>query len=282
MRVALASGKGGAGKTFVSVHLAYLLAKDVTLIDCDVEEPNVSLYLEPRAVTEKRVEVLIPKVDQETCIDSSYYASICEFHALIPLKGKLLVYPHACHSCSACWTLSHGGEITPAALEIGTVRTYRYDGIAVTEGRIDEGSIATVPMIQETKRIGVSSFTENRYTLIDSPPGTSCAAIEAVRHSDLTIVVTEDTPFGIHDARLLIDTLRLLAIPFAAVINKYRQAKSPADSFCLEEHIPVIARIPFSRAIAEAYGGGDFAFSADGNLSAQIGRIAGYIRGRSL
>ncbi len=267
VRVTLASGKGGAGKTFVSLHLAALLtelygAGTVSLVDTDVEEPNLSVYLKGELTESVRAKVLIPEVDNDRCTDPSFYSGICEFHALIPLKGGLLVYEHNCHSCSACWTLSPDGSVVPREQEIGTVRTRMSGGIRVIEGVLDEGSIATVAMIKETKTYAQEHYGDRRYTLIDAPPGTSCAALEAVADTDLTIVVAEDTPFGIHDAKILIRTLEILETPFVVVINKWRESDSLLDPYCEASGYSVLARIPFRKEIARLYGGGQLVHSS--------------------
>ncbi len=278
MRIAVASGKGGAGKTFVSLHLAHLLSPQVLLVDADVEEPNVTVYLSGEVTDSRRASVLVPHVDNSKCIDCSFYSEVCEFHALIPLKGGLLVYEHNCHSCSACWTLSKDGAVKPKKEEIGTITSMVSDGIRITQGMLDEGSIATVAMIKQTKERASSYHGSVPVTIIDAPPGTSCAAIEAVSDCDLVIVVAEDTLFGYHDAQILIETLEILKQRFIVVINKYRNNESVVEPYCEEKGYPILARIPFSRDIAKVYGGGNLVFSSLPELKKEFNPLIEYLK----
>lgn len=283
VKIALASGKGGAGKTFVSLHLAELLSQEfrdsmISLVDTDVEEPNISVYLSGEILESERAKVLIPEVDNEKCEDCSFYSDICEFHALIPLHGGLLVYEHNCHSCSACWTLSPDGAVTPKEQEIGTISTYKSGGLDVTQGVLDEGSIATVAMIEKTLAYTEHRHPDTPFTLIDAPPGTSCAALAALKDADITIIVAEDTLFGKHDASILIATLEILDKPFVLVINKYRGDDSVMTPYCEEKGYRVLARIPFLRDIAQVYGGGSLVFSAVPQLKEAFTPLVDYVK----
>ena len=261
MKVSVVSGKGGAGKTFVSLHLASLFQERAILADLDVEEPDAHLYINGEVVDASSSHVLIPKVDQSKCSNCNECSSVCQFHALISLKGKLLVLDHLCHSCTACWLLCPTGAITPVKKQVGEITTYKRDGLTLIEGKLKLGEIAVVPVINETKEKAQELGKDKEFIIFDAPPGTSCAMVNSVTDSDLVIVVAEDTLFGLHDMKLVVDTLHHLDLPFLMVINKGQKENSVVGTWAHDNNIPIVASIPFDTQISQVYGSGRLIFN---------------------
>ncbi len=256
MRIAIASGKGGTGKTTVAVNLAQILAKhyeNVVYADCDVEAANGHIFLKPEIRDRQSVTVAIPKINQNRCDGCGDCSKICHYSAIIVLKGKVLLYPELCHSCGGCQLVCKPRAITEVNREIGVLEEGRAGELTYIGGHLNIGEASAVPLIKRVKR----AIGRNSISIIDSPPGTSCPMIEAVRDSDHVLLVTEPTPFGLNDLRLAVETVRTLKIPFSVIINRYDIGDKKVEEYCDEEGIPILLRIPFSRKIAEVYSHGD-------------------------
>lgn len=260
MKVSVVSGKGGAGKTFVSLHLASLLQDRALLADLDAEEPDAHLYIDGEVIDTSPSYVLIPEIDESKCTNCNECAHVCQFHALIPIKKNLIVLDNLCHSCTACWVVCPEGAITPVKKQVGEITTFRKDQLTLIEGRMDVGQIAVVPIINQTKEMAEKVGKDKDYLIFDAPPGTSCAMVNSVNDSDLVIVVAEDTLFGLHDMQLVIDTLTHLNLPYLMVINKKRSDVSVVTKWAKEHDIPIIASIPFDKKISQVYGSGHLIF----------------------
>jgi len=256
MKIAVASGKGGAGKTTVATNLAYVAAQDgctVAYLDCDVEEPNGALFLKPELSESRPVNVSIPKVDLSKCTDCGLCGQICQYSAIVPMKRKVLVFPELCHGCGGCWLVCPPGAITESHRATGRIARGNADKIQFIQGVLDVGQAMSPPVIRAVK----AAAPETGLVVIDAPPGTSCPVIESVRDSDYVLLVTEPTPFGLNDLKLAVEMVRALGLPFGVVINRAGGPASDTHAWCGQEHIPILAEIPDDRRVAEAYSRGD-------------------------
>ncbi|MFA7256864.1 MAG: ATP-binding protein [Kiritimatiellales bacterium] len=262
MRIAIASGKGGTGKTTLSVALVQAWNGSVQLLDCDVEAPNASIFLSLENSSEQTVFVPIPAVDSSRCTGCGKCAAICEFNALAVAGKSVLVFEELCHSCGGCVRICPEQAITEESREIGKIRTGQIGTIRLTEGRLDIGRTMAPPLIRAVKKSADPALP----VLIDCPPGTSCPMITAVKDSDYVILVTEPTPFGLHDLTLAVETMRLLKLPFGVVINRADAGDDCVVEYCKKGNIRLLLQIPESRKIAEATSRGETLLSADPSL----------------
>ncbi len=263
MVIAVASGKGGTGKTTVAVNLARVLG-DVQFLDCDVEEPNAHLFLKPDLTEKTPARVMVPEIIEEKCTYCGKCAEVCAFNAIavIPpngiLKGGVLVFPNLCHSCGGCFLLCPEGAIREVPREIGVVETGRAGAIRFVHGRLHVGEAMSPPLIRQVKK----HVDRTRTTLIDAPPGTSCPVINSLEGSDYCLLVTEPTPFGLNDLVLAVEVLRVMGIPHGLVINRCDIGDDGVERYARDNGIPVLMRIPFDREIAERYSRGLIAVDA--------------------
>lgn len=252
MLLSIASGKGGTGKTTVAVNMALALEKDVQLLDCDVEEPNAHIFIQPEIQEVKPVYVPMPKVDDGLCDHCGECSEFCEFHSIVVVADKVLFFPELCHGCGGCTVVCPKRAITEENVQVGVVKKGVAGSIELVFGELKVGEPMPGPVIREVKRC-VSDF---KTAIIDAPPGTSCPAIESVYGSDYCILVTEPTPFGLHDLRLMVEVLREIAIPFGVVVNRAGIGDKGVHEYCGRESIPLLLEIPFNRRIAELYSQG--------------------------
>lgn len=257
MIISIASGKGGTGKTTVAVNLA-LSIENVQLLDCDVEEPNAHLFLNPVIQEDRPANILIPKVDETKCTYCGHCAKICAYHALAVIsssenvKGSVMFFPHLCHGCGACAVLCPEKAINEVPMEIGRIKVGETRDIQFVNGTLNIGEILSPPLIRQVKK----HINPTRTVIIDAPPGTSCPVIAAVLGSDFCVLVTEPTPFGLNDLVLAVEVLKKLAIPFGVVINRADIGDHKTENYCESNKIPVLMRIPFDREIAVLYSKG--------------------------
>ncbi|MEA5115166.1 MAG: ATP-binding protein [Geobacteraceae bacterium] len=258
MRIAVASGKGGTGKTTVSVNLARTVGSHVQLLDCDVEEPNAHLFLRCAETASDIVAIPIPEVDESLCNSCGECGRFCRYHAIVSFGSTPLVFPELCHGCGGCALVCPRGAIREAGRRIGIVETMQTDGITLIQGRLDIGVAMAPPLIRAVKA-RLSNVTT---VILDAPPGTSCPVITTLRGSDFVVLVTEPTPFGLHDLRLAVDMVRELAVPFGVVVNRMGVGDDRVHRFCREQGIPILLEIPDDRRIAEAYSRGELLVDA--------------------
>jgi len=254
MIISVASGKGGTGKTLVATSLALSLSDDykVQLLDCDVEEPNAHILLRLALDQSRPVYIPIPKVDEIKCTYCGKCAEVCAYNAIAVLKGKVLVFPELCHGCGACSYLCPESAITEEGREVGVVERGNSGNLELIQGRLAIGEAMAPPVIREVKRyIDPASIV-----IIDVSPGTSCPVVEAVKGSDFCLLVTEPTPFGLNDLLLAVEVVRELDIPCAVVINRDGVGYDKVESYCQEQGIPVLLKIPLDRKIAFLYSKG--------------------------
>lgn len=259
MILAVASGKGGTGKTTVSVNLARSLGSAVQLLDCDVEEPNAHLFLRGQQTGTDVVSIPIPEVDESLCDACGECGRFCRYHAIVSFGSSPLVFPELCHGCGGCTLVCPRGAIREVGRRVGVVETQEVDGITLVQGRLDIGVAMAPPLIRAVKsRIKNKGAT----VILDAPPGTSCPVIATLRGSDFVLLVTEPTPFGLHDLRLAVDMVRELGIPFGVVVNRMGIGDKRVHLFCREQEIPILLEIPDDRRIAEAYSRGELIVEA--------------------
>ncbi len=273
MRIAIASGKGGTGKTTVAVNLSLTIRGSVRLLDCDVEEPNCHIFLHPEIFKTESVGIHIPQVDEEKCIACGECGRICQYHAIVSLKSKPLVFPELCHGCGGCSKVCSNEAITEVEREIGVVEEGCRGNLMFVHGCLNVGEAMAPPLIRAVKRhAGRSGLT-----IIDSPPGTSCPVIASVCDSDFVVLVTEPTPFGLNDLALAVEMIRQLAIPFGVVINCADVGNCSVMDYCSAQNIPVLLEIPDSRRVAEAYSRGEAAVEAVPELRERFEALYGRI-----
>jgi MinD superfamily P-loop ATPase len=252
MILAVASGKGGTGKTTVSVNLASVWNEPVQLLDCDVEEPNAHLFLHGSFGDEKIAAIQVPRVDESLCNGCGECGKFCAFHAIVSLGAAALVFPEMCHGCGGCMQVCPQHAIQEVDHRIGVVQTMQSGAITLVSGLLDVGVAMAPPLI----RAVLAKRRNDQSTIIDAPPGASCPVIASIRHADLVVLVTEPTPFGLHDLKLAVELVRELALPFGVVINRVGSGDDRVHTFCQKEKIPLLLEIPDDRRIAEAYSTG--------------------------
>ncbi|MBN2446445.1 MAG: ATP-binding protein [Phycisphaerae bacterium] len=261
MRVAIASGKGGTGKTTVATNLAYVVASSgctVAYIDCDVEEPNGHLFLRPAFKKSEPVAVLHPKVNEGECQNCGQCGEICQYSAIVNMPTKVLVFPALCHACGGCVLVCPCKAISEVPRQIGCVNIGNAGDVQFVEGRLNIGEAMSPPVIRAVKR----AAPEAEIIFTDAPPGTSCPVIESVRDADFVILVTEPTPFGLHDLTLAVETMRKLELPFGVVVNRADAGDRRVVEYCAQEQITLLAEIPDDRRVAQAYSRGELASNA--------------------
>lgn len=256
MIVSVASGKGGTGKTTVAVSLALAVQADrsVQFLDCDVEEPNAHFFLKPEIEESEEIRTPVPEIDESLCTHCGRCAEVCAYNALAVLKDDVLVFSELCHGCGACSLLCPESAIKETGKRIGVVESGRAGDLRFAHGRLDVGQAMSPPLIRALKK----KLDPGRVVVIDAPPGTSCPVIESMKRSDFCLLVTEPTPFGLHDLELAAGAAREMNITCGVVINLASMGGGDEEirDLCAREKIPVLMVIPFDRRIAEAYARG--------------------------
>lgn len=262
MNIAIASGKGGTGKTTIAVNLAYFLAHSgqaVQYLDCDVEEPNGHLFLKPRIESRVPATVMVPTIVEKKCTFCGECSIKCQYNALVSLPGiPPMVFPGLCHGCGLCIHVCPEGAISEETREIGRVEQGRGTGdIAFVHGILNVGEAMAVPLIRQVK----ACKGESHVHIVDAPPGTACPLVVTIGDADLVIMVTEPTPFGLHDLSMAVSVTEKLGIPLGLVINREKNLFSPLEHYIEEHNLNVFARIPEDRRIAEHYSQGEIIIS---------------------
>lgn len=258
MILAVASGKGGTGKTTLSANLARMLGSRVQLLDCDVEEPNAHLFLQRGPGTEELVTIPVPQVDEALCNGCGKCGEFCEYQAIASFGSTPLVFKEMCHGCGGCTLVCPQKAIHETAKRIGTVETSLAGDITLIQGRLDVGVAMAPPLIRAVK----ARLQKDMAAILDAPPGTSCPVIATLQDTDFVLLVTEPTPFGLHDLTLAVDMVRELGVPFGVVVNRYGIGDQRIHEFCSAQQIPILLEIPDDRRIAEAYSRGELIVDA--------------------
>lgn len=251
MRIAIASGKGGTGKTLVAVNLAAIAGRSVTLVDCDVEEPNDHIFLKGDVAAAETVSMRVPAIDESRCTGCRACVEFCSYNALISFGGPPLFFPDLCHGCGGCRLVCRARAISETARPLGEVRRIDAAQCTLLEGRLAVGVSSPVPVIQAAKAAATGEFI-----ICDAPPGASCPLVATLRGADYVLLVTEPTPFGLSDLRLTVEVLRRMGMAFGVVINRAVRSSSLIDEYCHQEAIDILAEIPDDRRIAETYAAG--------------------------
>ena len=253
MKIAIASGKGGTGKTTIAIALVQALSKadySVSLLDCDVEAPNAHIYLRPELTQFEDVNLLIPSIESEVCNGCGQCAEVCQFHAIVVIGGQTLVFPELCHGCGSCTRVCPEGAITEIPNRLGILEGgLSKQGIRFGHGILNIGEPLAVPVI--TKLKNWQDFMDDEIVVIDSPPGASCPVVESLRGADYIILVTEPTPFGLHDLRQAYQVTQVLGIPAGVIINRAGIGDQQVEKYCDEMGLTILMQIPLERSIAQ-------------------------------
>jgi MinD superfamily P-loop ATPase len=253
MIISIASGKGGTGKTTIATNLALSVESEVQLLDCDVEEPNAHLFIQPIIEETKIITTPVPEVDEEKCSLCGKCGEICQFKAIVVIGKTVLPFHELCHSCGGCMEVCPEKAITETGRELGVLEKGHKNGLEFIHGKLRVGEAMAPPLIREVR----SYTTPGVLTIIDAPPGTSCPVIASMNGADFVLLVTEPTPFGLHDLKLAVGAVRILGIPCGLVINRSDIGDDKVKMYAKEEDLPMLMEIPFDRQIAEAYSRGE-------------------------
>jgi MinD superfamily P-loop ATPase len=262
IRIAIASGKGGTGKTLVATNLAAMISLEmpVLLADLDVEEPNASLFMKGTQVDQSDRFKLIPEWDESRCTVCNHCTELCRYNAIIRLGTQIMVFNELCHSCHACSELCPADALPMRHHKIGTISRWQSGNLTFTESRLEIGEEQAVPLIRQTQDYLDDLVGGIPVHVYDCPPGTSCPVVAATSRADFVVLVTEPTPFGLHDLQLAVKTMELLEKPFGVVINRAGIGDQQVENHCLINNIPILARIKYDREIAHHYSGGELQY----------------------
>ena len=280
VKIGIASGKGGTGKTTVATNVAYVASRNghsVAYLDCDVEEPNGHIFLKPEITHGRPVGKLIPHVDKAKCALCGKCGEICQYSAIVQIAEEVLVYPELCHACGGCSLVCPSGAIAEVTAEMGKLESGLAGRIEFVHGVLDVGQVMSPPVIKAVK----AAATAADVAIIDAPPGTSCPVIESVRGCDFVLLVTEPTPFGLNDLKLAVEMVRELKLPFGVLINRADLGDRETHLYCQRNGIDILAEIPDDRRIAEAYSRGEMICEALPGYSRTFERILHEIGSRA-
>jgi MinD superfamily P-loop ATPase len=269
MILAVASGKGGTGKTTLSLGLARVLPGPVQLVDCDVEEPDDHLFLPTRLRRREEVTLPAPRIDPDRCTGCGACSDFCRFHALAPIRPVPLVFPELCHACGGCVRVCPEQAITEVPRRIGSVELRTAGRIHLLQGRLDVGVATATPLI----RAVTARIDPRGHVILDAPPGTGCPVVATVRRADVVVLVTEPTPFGLYDLTLAVEMMEEVDRPHGVVVNRTTGGSDPVARWCRERGIPVLLEIPDDRRVAEAYARGENPVDAVPELRSRLSAL---------
>jgi len=251
VKIAIASGKGGTGKTTIATNLALSL-DNVQLLDCDVEEPNSQLFLNIELEVLEEVSIMVPEIDLDKCTYCGECSAFCQYNALAVVPQKVLLFPDLCHGCGGCTLVCPERAISEIPKTVGVIKGGSRIGLEYMQGLLNVGEMLAIPVLKALKK----RIDPNKISIMDAPPGTGCPPIETMEAADFCILVTEPTPFGLHDLKLAVDVVRKLEIPFGVIINRDGVGDDGVERYCVSEEIPILMRIPENRKIAFLYSKG--------------------------
>lgn len=274
-KIAIASGKGGTGKTFLAVNLSSYLSKEksVLLVDLDVEEPNSALFIKANMSSTSEANKMIPEWEKAQCILCGICAENCNFHSVIRLGPNIVVFEQLCHSCYACSELCPTNALPMKKKRIGEIRLMKDVGLTFVDGTLDVGEEQAVPLIRRTQQFALENSNDAAIEIIDCPPGNSCSLVAAVKDSDFVILITEPTPFGLNDLKIAVETMQNLNKSFGVVINRDGIGDAAVETYCFESEITILGKIRFDRRIAEIYARGELVFDKIGHVNQSVMEI---------
>ncbi len=273
MRIAVLSGKGGAGKTLVAVNLAAACGRAV-YVDCDVEEPNGHLFLQPQAVETTAVSVLLPQFDSAKCTGCRTCVNFCRFNALAFIKEQPLLFPEVCHSCGGCLALCPEQAVSEKAAPIGVIERGQARELTVLTGRMNPGNASGSPIIKALYR---ELDKEDALTIMDCPPGSACLVMESIQDADYGVLVAEPTIFGAHNLAMVYELMQVFQKPFGVVLNKCGSGENPSELFCKEHDLTILGRIPYDERLGRLNGDGQVAVWSDEGYRQQFDELLGVI-----
>lgn len=275
LKIAIASGKGGTGKTLLSTNLAVYLSKSqpTLLVDMDVEEPNDFIFIKGITQNVSDQYKMIPRWEEDKCTLCGICTKTCKYHAVIQLGAIILVFKELCHSCYACSELCPTEALPMYKHKMGEIKTISSGNLTFIESRLTVGEEQAVPLIHQTHEIVKQDFADIPVQIIDCPPGTSCPVVASTKDADFVILVTEPTPFGLNDLKLAVETIKEIKKPMGVVINRYGIGDDEVEKYCLKAGIPVLAKIPYDRKIAELYSNGQLVYDKIEEVSSSLDQI---------
>jgi MinD superfamily P-loop ATPase len=258
MIIAIASGKGGTGKTTVATSLASMLGAKGQILDCDVEEPNCHIFMNPELSVSEKINLSVPVVDMDLCSRCGKCGEVCRFSAIVLVGDTVLTFPEMCHGCGGCSLLCPEGAISEGSRELGVVESGHSGPVEFVQGRLRIGEAMSPPLIKAVKR----KINPDKISILDAPPGASCPVINTVMDVDFIVLVTEPTPFGLHDLRIAVEAVSSLGVPLGVVLNRSDIGTSDVERYCEDTNLPLLMQIPHDRAIAVGYARGDLLIDA--------------------
>ena len=286
MKIAVASGKGGTGKTTLSINLMNYMAENkvfsnLLLADLDVEEPNSGLFIKGEIAKEEVRYKNIPEWDKQKCTVCGLCEKVCRFNSILKMGKTIMVLPELCHSCYACSELCPEQALPMKKQRMGETTVIHLENYTFLESRLDIGQEQAVPLIAQS----IESFDDfldtnsrDSLVLIDSPPGTSCPVIEVAKNSDFVLLVTEPTPFGLHDLKLAVNTMREIGKNFAVIINKHGIGNDDVIKYCVEENVEIIAKLPNMRRIAEIYSNRRLIYPEISEFKMELEKVSAFLK----
>lgn len=276
MRVAILSGKGGTGKTFLSVNLANV-AKNATYMDCDVEEPNGRLFLKPTNTREVPVYTKMPTFDNNKCIGCRECVHFCHFNAIVYVQNKIKLFPEVCHACGGCALVCEAKAISETSRQVGIVEEGEFGHVRVVTGVLNLGEASAIPVIKRVLEIGKEEREKEIIEIIDCPPGSSCSAMESVSEADYCMLVVEPTSFGFHNFKMVYELVTLMQKPCGIIINKSDQEYMPLRYYCTEQNIPILLEIPYQDTFAKLSASGRLVTEYSAELFEQFENLLRYL-----
>ena len=273
MKIAVLSGKGGTGKTFVSVNLAVAMGES-TYLDCDVEEPNGQLFFKPEIKEERKVVELMPSFDKSKCDGCRKCVDFCKFNALAFIAGRPFVFPEVCHPCGGCALVCPNDAVSNEEKEVGAVQIGKAGSVDFVSGKMNIGEASGVPIIKNI----LENIPANPWIIVDCPPGSGCMAMESISQVDYCILVAEPTEFGRHNLNMVYDLVNIFKKPMGVILNKCTDERNPSEEFCLENNIDIIGRIPFSRHTGKETAQGNIIYNVDEEMKANFDGICETIK----
>lgn len=279
MRIAIASGKGGTGKTTLAVNLALKAAEsqNTMLLDLDVEEPNDRIFIQGEEVATNQITRAIPGWDQKACNLCGKCSVWCKYNAIIKLGETIMVLPQLCHSCYACSELCPVQALPMQQQPLGLIKHSKLGKLDFVESRLDIGLEQASPLIAQSLNYADTHFSEWKMQILDSPPGTACAMVSAIKTADYVILISEPTPFGLYDLTLAVETVRTLGLPFGVVINRDGIGGNDIYAYLEQEGITLLAKIPHQREIAELYSHGEILYRKIPAIDKALKQILGKV-----